>query len=150
MPRLHSTYCNVMEPIAAAEVERKIRSLPADIAGNIDKNDVLVRTLNRLSPLYATTEQGWKWHQKKARESLGTEIDRAIDKAIQKSLNFSTNLTAPMSNKNAAEVALGEIEALLGCKDLSWCDVVSVISETLEKTASGKISRCPTLHLRSN
>lgn len=150
MPRLHSSYRNVMEPIAAMELERQIQDLPPDLASRIDRNDALVRTLNRLPPLYATTAAGWDWHYQKVRESLGEDIRSAAAKAILEACHRIHSDTEFTENSPAEADALQDIERLLGCENLSWCDVVAVVSETLHKTEIGKIARHPCQSLHSS
>jgi len=134
-----------MEPLAAMEVERQIRDLPPERAGRIDRNDVLVRTLNRLPPLYATTAAGWNWHRQKVRDSLGEEIRCATAKAIREASDRDGN---EARSREDSQAALSDLKQLLGCQNLSWPDVVAVISETLDKTAEGKIARHPSNNAR--
>jgi len=62
-------YKNAMEPLAIEEIERQMQQLPQQVANSINKADAIAYALNRLPPLYATTEEGWEWQQERAREA---------------------------------------------------------------------------------
>ena len=63
-------YRNAMEPLAIEEIDRQMQQLPIHVAKSINKADAIAYALNRLPPLYATTEEGWTWQQERARESV--------------------------------------------------------------------------------
>ena len=72
-----SIYRNAMEPLAIEEIERQMQQLHPDVASLINKADAIAYALNRLPPLYATTEEGWKWQQERARENQQHHICQA-------------------------------------------------------------------------
>lgn len=50
-------------------IYRQMQQLPLQVANLINKADAIAYALNRLPPLYATTEEGWTWQQERARET---------------------------------------------------------------------------------
>lgn len=67
-------YLNVMEEMVAQEVNRQITLLPQKLAKYIKRADVETYALNRLPPLYASSQEGWKFQTKKAEEDYRKEI----------------------------------------------------------------------------
>jgi hypothetical protein len=107
-------FINVMEELVieeaiawAGEIERVARDTP-------DIGDIAAYALNRLPPLYATTEEGASYQRQRAREDLLEMIQNAVREAIGR---FSTR---PVVNpdrvpitKPAREDTLSSLHGLL-------------------------------------
>lgn len=75
-------YINIMEQMVAEEVNRQIILLPQKLAKYIKRTDIETYALNRLPPLYASSEEGWKFQTKKAEEGYEKEIAVAVRHAF--------------------------------------------------------------------
>ena len=76
-------YFNAMEPLAVAEIDRQLQRLPIEVTNSINKGEAIAYALNRLPPLYSTTEEGWHWQQARAKETLQDLICEAADWEIK-------------------------------------------------------------------
>lgn len=106
-----SIYRNAMEPLAIEEIERQMQQLPMQVANSIDKADAIAYALNRLPPLYATTEEGWTWQQERARETLQHLICKAaswgLRAAQRQRKGFATWLQQPQPSQQHQDDELG-------------------------------------------
>ncbi|NJP09304.1 MAG: late competence development ComFB family protein [Leptolyngbyaceae cyanobacterium RU_5_1] len=136
------TYRNVMEPLVAEEVETQLKHLPPKIAGYINKTEVIAYALNRLPPLYATSEKGWQQQFTRASKTMRTQIVAAVRQAIAAIQRDPLRTTAPLKfdeNRDAKE-ALQGLRELLKAEDLSWSNLVDTVEHMLIRTARGEIS----------
>ncbi|HAG84178.1 MAG TPA: hypothetical protein DCL61_24235 [Cyanobacteria bacterium UBA12227] len=100
-----SIYRNAMEPLAAQEIERQMQSLPEDIIKSINKGEAIAYALNRLPPLYATTQEGWHWQHQRAKETLQPLISKAASWAIRAVQRKPSKFSTPLSANSTFEVA---------------------------------------------
>jgi Late competence development protein ComFB len=91
-----STYRNAIEPLVVQELEQQLLCLPSQAAKYINPAQVIAYALNRLPALYATSEEGWRRQQMRAREKLKCQIATAVRQGIvavqQDPLKVSTPL----------------------------------------------------------
>jgi Late competence development protein ComFB len=71
------TYGNAMEPLVIAELEKQIQNLSPELVQSINLAEAVAYALNRLPPLYSTTEEGWEWQQQRAKETFADLITKA-------------------------------------------------------------------------
>jgi len=82
-PLMLKKYRNVMEELTVDAVREQIAGIEDDyIKECIDSNQVIAYALNRLQPMYATTEEGWLNMRKHALDHSEL-IQRAVAQAIQ-------------------------------------------------------------------
>lgn len=95
-PPTHS-YFNAMETLAIEEIDRQLQRLSVEVVNSINKGDAIAYALNRLPPLYSTTQEGWYWQQQRAKETLQDLICKAagwgINAARREKKIFLTQLT---------------------------------------------------------
>ncbi|MFB2921000.1 late competence development ComFB family protein [Aerosakkonema funiforme] len=77
-----SHYCNVLEPLVAEEVERKLQNLPPKLLKYINPAQVAAYALNRLPALYATSVEGWQRQQQRANKELRSKITEAVRQGL--------------------------------------------------------------------
>lgn len=91
-----SVYRNALEPLIREEVEEQIEKLPPKLAFYINSHQATAYALNRLPAFYATSEEGWKRQQQKAKQELSDKISLAarwgINAVIQDPLKVFTPL----------------------------------------------------------
>lgn len=75
-------YINIMEAMVTEEVNRQITQLPQKLAKYIKRVDVETYALNRLPPLYASSQEGWKFQTKRAQAEYKKQIAIAVRHAF--------------------------------------------------------------------
>jgi hypothetical protein len=77
-----------MEELVLTEVIAKVAEIEATSESSLEVGDITAYALNRLPPLYATTEEGANYQRQRAQSELqdlisqqvGTAIDRYLDR----------------------------------------------------------------------
>ena len=105
------SYCNAMEPLVAAEIEHQLQRLPEHLASAIDRSQAICYALNRLPPLYATTQEGWEWQQKNAQGTLRRLIVQAAGWGLQAAQRQPRNFSTPISAKTPISTHLVQFQA---------------------------------------
>ncbi|MGF1513916.1 MAG: late competence development ComFB family protein [Elainellaceae cyanobacterium] len=77
---------NVMEELVLIEATARIARLESNGPTFLDLGDISAYALNRLPPLYATTEEGAAYQRDRANETLRPEIIRVVQEAIARSM----------------------------------------------------------------
>lgn len=80
-------FINVMEELVLTEAIARVAEIEATSDRVLDVGDIAAFALNRLPPLYATTEEGARYQRTKAKEELQELIASQINEAIAQSLN---------------------------------------------------------------
>ncbi len=133
-------YLNVMESLVEREVERQFRHLSPHLARCLDPIDVATYALNRLPPLYASTEKG-KIHQELAGEGkLKSNIETAVRQAIAAVQRDPLRQMTPLKagrDRASERKAFFELQEwlharhLLGLDPVSADNLVSVVRSAL-------------------
>lgn len=102
-PNIATTYLNAMEPLAIAEIQRQMKFMPREVVETINITEAIAYTLNRLPPLYSTTQEGYYWQQQRAKETLMDLITKAASWGIRAAKipakKFSTPLTSELTDR---------------------------------------------------
>ncbi|PSF36648.1 competence protein ComFB [Aphanothece hegewaldii CCALA 016] len=85
MPR--KQFINVMEELVISEATVRVGELESVNNIVLDVGDIAAYALNRLPPLYATTEEGASYQRQRAQEELQDLIAQQVEEAIA---SFST------------------------------------------------------------
>jgi hypothetical protein len=88
MPR--KQFINVMEELVVSEAISRLANLESSIDNQLDVGDIAAYALNRLPPLYATSEEGAEYQRKRARDELMGLILQQVDEGIQRYLERPT------------------------------------------------------------
>jgi hypothetical protein len=80
MPR--KQFINVMEELVVGEVISRVAEIESTSNRLLDVGDISAYALNRLPPLYATTEEGANFQREKAKEELQPLIDEQVERSI--------------------------------------------------------------------
>jgi hypothetical protein len=80
-------FINVMEELVLTEVIARVAEIKVTSGHILDVGDIAAYALNRLPPLYATTEEGANYQRERAQEELATLLVQRIDEAIARSLD---------------------------------------------------------------
>ncbi len=80
-------FINVMEELVLTESITRVSQIEASSNQTLDLGDIAAYALNRLPPLYATTEEGASYQRKRAKEELLDLIIEQVDAAISRNLD---------------------------------------------------------------
>lgn len=80
-------FINVMEELVLTEVISQIADIEAKKDRVLDVGDIAAFALNRLPPLYATTEEGAKYQRERAKDKFQNLIAKQVSEAIDHNMN---------------------------------------------------------------
>ncbi|MEM6437189.1 MAG: late competence development ComFB family protein [Cyanobacteria bacterium P01_D01_bin.115] len=80
-------FINVMEELVLTEAISRVAEIEASSNSTLDLGDIAAYALNRLPPLYATTEEGAAFQRNNAKTELSMLIADQVKEAIARSLN---------------------------------------------------------------
>ncbi len=80
-------FINVMEELVLAEAISQVAEVEAKSDQTLDLGDIAAYALNRLPPLYATTEEGANYQREEARTRLSELIGQQVSESVGRSLN---------------------------------------------------------------
>lgn len=107
-------FINVMEELVLTEAVAQVAQIEAASDRVLDVGDIAAYALNRLPPLYATTEEGARYQRQRAREELFELITQQVKDAIARNLdrpNFGCERQA--ISKNSGNDILKQVSSLL-------------------------------------
>jgi len=73
---------NAIEELVVEEIKAQTARLGADRQKEVSLNEVAAYALNRLPPMYATTQRGWVQQRKRAYNELKEEITTMVRRAM--------------------------------------------------------------------
>ncbi len=80
-------FINVMEDLVLSESAARLAEIEPAKCATLDLGDIAAYALNRLPPLYATSEEGASYQKKRALAELQTMINQQVKEAIDNGLN---------------------------------------------------------------
>jgi hypothetical protein len=107
-------FINVMEELVLSEAITLIAEIEQASETSLDVGDIAAYALNRLPPLYATTEEGANYQRQRAKEELQNLIQQQVSDAIARYLDrpeFFPERQA-ITKKNDTQVA-NQLSSLL-------------------------------------
>jgi hypothetical protein len=112
MPR--KQFINVMEELVISEAIGRLAVLEDSLDNKLDVGDIAAYALNRLPPLYATSEEGAAYQRQRAREELMDSILQQVDEGIQRYLERPTVPNRnPLDNSTARKDIVDQMTNLL-------------------------------------
>ncbi|MBE9046520.1 late competence development ComFB family protein [Pleurocapsales cyanobacterium LEGE 10410] len=80
-------FINVMEELVLSEAITRVTEIEQTSDTSLDVGDIAAYALNRLPPLYATTEEGANYQRQRARQELQEIIHKQVLEAIARYLD---------------------------------------------------------------
>lgn len=114
-------FINVMEELVLSEAISQVAEVEAAKEVALDLGDVAAYALNRLPPLYATTEEGASYQREKAIAELSGLICQQVAESVGRSLNqpdFFPERKEIQRNEAGGLLGLGQVNKLL--KDYAY------------------------------
>ncbi len=108
-------FINVMEELVLSEAVAKVAEFEANNNNVLDLGDIAAYALNRLPPLYATTEEGAAYQRERAIADLYPLIAQQVKEAIERNLDRPEFFPerAVLGSKTTSESVLAQISLLL-------------------------------------
>lgn len=108
-------FINVMEELVLAEAISRVAEVESSLEQTLDLADIAAYALNRLPPLYATTEGGAAYQRQRAQEELQTLITAQVQEAIAANLQKPDAPGGPAKLKEVAgsKAVAGQLSILL-------------------------------------
>ncbi len=100
MPR--KQFINVMEELVIGEAIARVAEIEQTSDNSLDIGDLAAYALNRLPPLYATTEEGANYQRQRAKgelqELIAEEVGAAIGRYIERPESIGKLITTPVAS----------------------------------------------------
>lgn len=107
-------FINVMEELVLTESIARVAEIEATSNCTLDLGDIAAYALNRLPPLYATTEEGADYQRIKAKDELQSLISQKVNEAIARNLDRPDFFPErQVLGKNSGDEILGQVSSLL-------------------------------------
>lgn len=148
-------YQNIMENLVHQEIQRQMQAMPPSLLEYIETAEVATFALNRLPPLYASSQRGKELQAEKGENKLKREVATAVRQALAAVQRDPLRSSTPLpSNRDPryqiAEEKLTALEEFLRTNHvldpsiprLNWDNLNLAIARALKKTAQkGLVSR---------
>jgi hypothetical protein len=107
-------FINVMEELVLTEAIARVAEIEATSDRTLDLGDIAAYALNRLPPLYATTEEGANYQRQRAKEDLQVLIAQQVGEAIARNLDRPEFFPErQVIGKSSGDEILTQVSALL-------------------------------------
>ncbi len=106
-------FINVMEELVLTEAIARVAEIEATSESSIDVGDIAAYALNRLPPLYATTEEGANYQRQRAKAELQELISQQVHEAINRNLDQPNDNRTPVTAKTTGNEVLDRVSSLL-------------------------------------
>jgi len=107
-------FINVMEELVLTEAIARVAEIESTSDVTLDLGDIAAYALNRLPPLYATTEEGANFQRETARGELSALIAEQVHQAIARSLDQPDFYPDRQTiQQKPMDKVLGQVSALL-------------------------------------
>jgi len=107
-------FINVMEELVLSEAISQVAKIEALGHCTLDLGDIAAYALNRLPPLYATSEEGASYQRQRAEQELRSLIKQQVDAAIAHNLDRPEFFPERQSfGHSTGDDILGQVNTLL-------------------------------------
>ncbi len=125
---------NALEELVIEEAETQFKRLGTDVKNRVDLSEVIAYTLNRLPPMYATTQRGWLQQRKRADQELGSAIAKTVRNGFLSTQSDVLRQSDPIPAHELISQArsLSKLRKLFSKDYLKWKDVPDVVRDALD------------------
>lgn len=107
-------FINVMEELVLSEAIARVAEIEATSDQTLDVGDIAAYALNRLPPLYATTEEGAHFQRARAKEELQSLIAAQVNEAIARNMKQPEFFPERVAlGKSSGKDVLNQVSSLL-------------------------------------
>ncbi len=124
---------HALEELVIEEAEAQHKRLSADVKKRVDLSEVIAYALNRLPPMYATTQRGWVQQRKKADQELSTAIAKTVRNGFLSTQSDVLRQTDPIPAHELISQArsLAKLRKLFNKDYLKWKDVPEIVRDAI-------------------
>jgi hypothetical protein len=132
------SYTNVMEVLVAEEVDRQLAQLPPRVLKYVKRLEVETYALNRLPPLYASSEKGWKCQYERAARTMHKQIADAVRQSIAAVQvdPIRSSQPLPLITGQGSEAVLAKLRKASGQPDLTWERILRRLRKKTESSTT--------------
>lgn len=105
-------FINVMEELVLSEAIAQVAQIDEVSEQSLDVGDIAAYALNRLPPLYATTEEGAQYQRSRAKDELQALIASQVKEAIARNLDRAAQNQKVLGQISDSSL-LGQMSGLL-------------------------------------
>jgi hypothetical protein len=129
-------YRNVMEQLVAEEVEEQLLKYPPRLTKFINVIEVETFALNRLPPLYASSEEGLHKQELRGRNEYASKIQTAVHQAFMAVQRDPLRFSTPLLRQEAQESdeILQALKDVLPQRELSLPNLVRLVKQALNQS----------------
>jgi hypothetical protein len=134
-----ASFRNVLEDLVVKEAKAQISQLRYNVRQNLHIGEVIAYTLNRLPPMYATTQQGCLRLKARIRNEIGYQIAETVHNAIsavQVGDPLNDHNPLPDSELIGSATPLARLQKILGNRDMRWSNVPEAVAWAISKAGS--------------
>ncbi|MDX1978361.1 MAG: late competence development ComFB family protein [Pseudanabaenaceae cyanobacterium bins.68] len=127
-------FSNVLENLVLSAAQAVAKQVDADVRSQINLAEVSAYALNRLPPMYATSQRGWEVLRRKAKEELAREILLRVKAAFEQVLNRPKRNPQPLPFQKIEleyDDALLQLQIILHREDLNWLNLTDIVEQEL-------------------
>lgn len=142
MLRAYWSYTNILENLVTAVSELQLKRMEPAARERITLNEVVAYSLNRLPPMYATSNNGLQQLRIRAKTEMAHQIVAMVRQAVLRVGEYPQRLLPPLTIEKFTkerDVALSELAENLEI-DVTWQNVVEVVEEMLSQTKKGEVN----------
>ncbi|MFM7889053.1 MAG: late competence development ComFB family protein [Pseudanabaena sp.] len=131
---------NVLEDIVQQEVKKQLAHMANVLPRKVRIDDVSAYVLNRLPPMYATTEQGIAWQTQKSKEQIASQIESTVIQSIMALSKMPRRLADPLpllKFKEDCEQAIKELRLIFQRDDITWHNIANLAEYAITHERQG-------------
>ncbi|WP_019498197.1 late competence development ComFB family protein [Pseudanabaena sp. PCC 6802] len=130
---------NVLEDLVVDEAKEQIQRLGSKVRIQLALGEVAAYALNRLPPLYASTDRGWLQQRKRANNELRSQIINAVHHGMMAVRRDPLRQPKPIPQieLESTALALSKLAKLLNKPELTWKEVPAAVEEALVNGSQG-------------
>lgn len=147
------TFTNVLESLVWNETKRQAKRMTTLLSREVTIEDAAAYTLNRLPPLYATTQEGLERQRNRALSEMGTTIGSTVIQAIMTLSRLPRRLDEPiplLKFESAQEEAIEQVRLIAQRHDITWRNISKLLEDAWESSKSGQFYWREQWHLLGN
>jgi Late competence development protein ComFB len=130
---------NTIEDIVVEESIQQLCYSQKHLREQTDLSDVVAAALNKLPPMYASSDRGWQMLRKKANSELRLQISDAVQKSILSAKPKAPRDIPPISEDELEVPAhsLAKLQDILQNYELEWKNVPCAVETMLDNIRCG-------------
>ncbi len=137
---------NVLENIVLQEAQNQLKKLAPELQKRYNLSDVVAYALNRLPPMYVTTQKGWVQSRSRAIKELNNQVIEAVKKALLSTRIDPLKQREPLPESELAcePRTLVLLQEFLGNPHLRWDQLPEAVERALNNVSLGGTTKSST------